>query len=68
MPGGFREPGGGRQCALRCGVTIVRNHQEHDVFVLPVGVLQRFQGQKLRVVVVEEDAVVGGEFEPGNTA
>ena len=67
-PGGFREPDRGRESAFRRGVTIVRNDQERDVLVLPVGILQRFQRQELRVVVVEEDAVVGGEFEPGDAA
>ena len=68
LPGGFGEPDGGRECVLRRGVAIVRNDQERDVLVLAIGIFQRFQSQKLRIVFVEEDAVVGGEIEPGNAA
>ena len=67
LPGGLCEPDGGRECVLRRGIAIVRNNQENDVLVLPVGALQRFQCQKLRIVLVEEDTVVGGKFELSNT-
>ena len=68
VPGGVREPDGGRERALRGRVPVVGHDQEHDVLVLPVGVLQRFQRQKLRIVLVEEDPVVGGEFEERDSA
>ena len=63
LPGLFGQPDGSGKRGLRCGVTVVRNDEEDDVLVLSVGVLQLFQCQKLRVVFIEEDAVVGGEIE-----
>ena len=54
---------GSRERVLRRGIAIVRRNKEDDVLVLPVGILQLLQCQKLRIVLVEEDAVVGGEFE-----
>ena len=62
LPGGFREPDSGRECSLGRGVTIVGNNQERDVLALPVGILQLFQCQELRIVLVKENPVVGGEF------
>ena len=68
LPGGVREPHSRRESFFGGSVTVVRNDQERDVFVLPVGILESFQAQKLRVVFVEEDAVIGGEFEPADAA
>ena len=67
-PSLVREPDGGGERAFGRGVAVVRNDQEDEVLVLPVCILQRFQRQKLRIVVVEEDAVIGREFEPCNAA
>ena len=63
-PGGVGEPDRGRERIKRRRVAIVGNDQERDVLALPVGILKRLQCQELRIVFIEEDAVVGGEFEP----
>ena len=68
LPGLFGEPGGGLERNGRGRVAVLGHDGEEDVAAPPVGVLHRFVGEELRIVLGEVDAVVGGEPEQQRAA
>ena len=68
LPGPLGEPGSRVEGQGRRGVPVTGDDGEEDVAGLGVRVLQCFEGEELRVVLVEVDAIVRREFEEPRTA
>ena len=68
LPGPLGEPGSRVEGQGRRGVPVAGDDGEEDVAGLGVRVLQCFEGEELRVVLVEIDAIVRREFEEPRTA
>ena len=65
LPSPFRQPDRGLESRFRAGVADIRHDHEEDVFGLPVGVLQRFVSEELRIILAEKDSVICRELKEG---